>query len=71
MTLITVGTDTTLLLRQLRQRLAYVDGRIATERPRENSDSIITSFIATGALIELENERTWLQGLISQIEQGS
>jgi len=69
MTLITVGTDTTLLLRQLRQRLTYLDGRIATIRPQENADSVITAFTATGALLELNNERVWLVGLIAQVEQ--
>lgn len=70
MTLITMGFDGELLLRQLRQRLIYLDGRIATEQPRENSGNVVTSFTATGALLELNNERTWLIGLIEQIEQG-
>lgn len=69
MTLITVGIDTELLLRQLRQRLGYVDNRIATFRPQENADNVATAFTATGALLELENERGWLLNLIAQAEQ--
>ncbi len=70
MTLITVGIDAELLLRQLRQRLGYLDGRIATLRPQENADNPVTGFTTTGALLELYNERDWLQGLIAQIERG-
>lgn len=68
MTLITVGIDTELLIRQLRQRLAYVDGRIATLKPQENGDSVATAFTATGALLELHNERAWLQALIMSVQ---
>lgn len=71
MTLITMGFDAELLIRQLRQRLAYVDGRIAPLRPQENADNPVTNFTATGALLELHNEREWLQGLTAQIERGS
>lgn len=69
MTLITMGFDAELLVRQLRQRLAYVDGRIATVHPQENANNVVTSFTATGALLELFNERDWLNSLISQIER--
>lgn len=69
MTLITMGFDTELLLRQLRQRLAYLDGRIATMQPQENADNVVTAFTATGALLELYNERGWLLNLIAQAEQ--
>lgn len=69
MTLITVGFDTELLLRQLRQRLTYVINRIAWFRPQENADNPVTGFVATGALLELENERGWLLNLITQVEQ--
>ena len=62
MTLITVGTDTTLLLRQLRQRLADVDNRIATRRIGGDA------FVHSAALVELFNERAWLQGLIQSVQ---
>jgi hypothetical protein len=68
MTLITVGTDTELLIRQLRQRLAYLNGRIATMRQQEHGDDFATGFTATGALLELHNERDWLQGLIQSVQ---
>ena len=69
MTLINVGTDTELLLRQLRQRLAYIRKRIASQQRRENSVNQVTVTAATAALIELSNERDWLQSMISQLQQ--
>lgn len=70
MTLITLNHDTEQLIRQLRQRHTYLNNRIATLRPQENADNPVTGFVATGALVELENERDWLTGLIDQIERG-
>lgn len=69
MTLITVGTDTELLLCQLRQRLAYLRKRIASQQRRENSTNPVTVNAATAALTVLENEREWLTGLIAQVKQ--
>lgn len=70
MTLITMSYDTELLLRQLRQRLAYIRKRIASQQRRENSVNQATVTAATAALIELSNERDWLQSMINQIKQG-
>lgn len=50
MTLIPVGIDTELLLRQLRQRLTYVVNRIAWFHPQENADNPVTGFVATGGI---------------------
>jgi hypothetical protein len=69
-TLITMSHDAELLLRQLRQRLAYIRKRIASQQRRENSVNQVTVTAATAALIELSNERDWLQSMINQIKQG-
>ena len=73
MTLITVGVDTELLLRQLRQRLAYVDGRINFHRRREASDNDFIAALAAEALRECHNEQSWLTALfqsVQGVEQG-
>lgn len=69
MTLITVGIEPELLRRQLHHRLGYVAARIASVQPKENADNFVTALTATGALLELRNEHSWLLTLLNQLQQ--